>query len=179
MFPSQSHESSLKLLCCDCILQVKLDSPDEFLTSIHGHYGCLIDRAPVFIRSLTLESNKRTYGPYGIEKGTYFSLPTTGGKIIGFHGKSSCHLDAIGVHLMPNKPSPCNSIVQTKSYFSNGSERVAYSVVQGGVARGYDVIVAFRQKDDHYSNGLPYNFPNKTFDSASSSDSENAKVKNR
>lgn len=166
------------MLCCD-FPQVNLNSPDEFLTSIHGHYGCLIERGPVFIRSLTLESNKKTYGPFGTEQGTYFSLPTTGGKIIGFHGKSGWYLDAIGVHLLPqSKPSPLNSVVQTKKYFSNGSDRVAYSVVQGGAIRGYDVIVAFRQKDDSYSNDLSCNFPKQTCYSGESSDSENGKVKN-
>lgn len=159
-------------------MQVKLDSPDEFLTSIHGHYGSLIERGPVFVRSLTLESNKRTYGPFGIEQGIYFSLPTTGGKIIGFHGKSGWYLDAIGVHLKPHKPSPFKSSVQTQNYFSTGTDRVAYSVVQGGVSRGYDVIVAFRQKDDYNSNGSAYNFPNQTCYSGESSDSEKGKVRN-
>ena len=168
------------MICSDFLLQVKLDSPDEFLTSIHGHYGYLIERGPVFIRSLTLKSNKKTYGPFGNEQGTYFSLPTTGDKIIGFHGKSSWYLDAIGVHLKPHKPIPSqlNSVVPIKKKFYNGCDRVAYSVVQGGVARGYDVIVAFREKDDCYTNDLPSNFPKQTFYSGESSDSEKGKVRN-
>ena len=54
------------------------------------------------VRSLTLHSNKRQYGPYGKEQGEKFSTSLTSGKIIGFHGRSSTFLDSIGVHLEPS-----------------------------------------------------------------------------
>ncbi|KAM3341815.1 hypothetical protein P3S68_026781 [Capsicum galapagoense] len=46
------------------------------------------------IRQITFYTNK---GKYGTEIGTYFSSSAARGKIIGFHGKSGAHLNAIGV----------------------------------------------------------------------------------
>jgi hypothetical protein len=48
---------------------------------------------------------KRKNGPFGIQFGTYFSNPLTGGKIVGFHGHSSWYLDSIRVYLMQRNPS--------------------------------------------------------------------------
>ncbi|XP_042493606.1 jacalin-related lectin 19-like [Macadamia integrifolia] len=79
--------------------KVILDYPNEFVTSIHGHYGNMSSGGPVFIRSLTIESNKKTYGPYGVEQGTKFSFQMMGGKIVGFHGKSGIYMDSIGVYV--------------------------------------------------------------------------------
>ncbi|XP_021600814.2 jacalin-related lectin 3 isoform X2 [Manihot esculenta] len=81
--------------------KVKLDYPDEYLVSVSGHYGNVVDCGPILIRSLTFESNKRKYGPFGIQQGTHFSFPLTGGKLVGFHGRCSWYLDSIGVYLMP------------------------------------------------------------------------------
>ncbi|KAE8659886.1 Jacalin-related lectin 3 [Hibiscus syriacus] len=83
--------------------KVKLDFPNEFLTSVHGYYGSLKERGPILVRSLTFHSNRKTYGPFGIEQGTSFSMNK--GKIIGFHGRSGWYLDAIGVHskTIPNQ----------------------------------------------------------------------------
>lgn len=50
------------------------------------------------ISSLKFETNLRKYGPYGEEKGMYFSIPKMGGKIVGFYGKSGWLLDSIGVY---------------------------------------------------------------------------------
>ncbi|KAF8012319.1 hypothetical protein BT93_I0456 [Corymbia citriodora subsp. variegata] len=73
---------------------------DEYLTSISGYIKSCIS-CPTVIRSLTFQSNKRTIGPFGDEKGVYFSSPTMGGKIIGFYGRSGNHLDAIGAYFEP------------------------------------------------------------------------------
>jgi hypothetical protein len=84
-------------------LQVTLDYPDEFLTSIHGCYEkvwCM----PTQITSLTFQSNKATYGPFGRKLDrTDFSIQALGSKIVGFHGRSSSvtGLRAIGAHLKP------------------------------------------------------------------------------
>ena len=112
------------------IFQVKLEYPDEFLTSIHGHYGSINEWGPAFVCSLTFESNKKTYGPYGIEQGTYFSFPMIGGKIVGFHGKCGWYLDAIGAYPEPlgHKPYGSNYLVQSH-YFANGIEKFNYSLV--------------------------------------------------
>ncbi|KAF2324626.1 hypothetical protein GH714_015711 [Hevea brasiliensis] len=102
--------------------KVKLDYPDEFLTSIHGHYG------------------------------TYFSFPMTGGKIVGFHGKSGLFLDAIGIYLKPvQQQKSFKSLVQSKSLVNNGAENIGYSVIQGSAGNSYDIVVAVRQKDEYGS----------------------------
>ncbi|XP_061968848.1 uncharacterized protein LOC133692143 isoform X2 [Populus nigra] len=127
---------------------VKLDCPDEFLTSVHGYYGSLDGWGPVFVRSLTFRSNKKTYGPFGVEQGTYFSFPMSGGKIVGFHGKSGWYLDAIGIYLKPlQKQKTSKALVQSKSYINNGTENISYSMMQGA-GNGFDIFVAVKQKDD-------------------------------
>ncbi|XP_059638038.1 jacalin-related lectin 3-like [Cornus florida] len=76
---------------------VKLDYPDEFLVSIWGYCGQVANM--VCIRSLGFQSNKRMFGPFGVEEGEKFEIPSTGGKIIGFHGSSHDYLTSIGVYL--------------------------------------------------------------------------------
>ncbi|KAG8380553.1 hypothetical protein BUALT_Bualt06G0027600 [Buddleja alternifolia] len=51
------------------------------------------------IRSLTFETKWRTFGPFGVQEGTPFSLPMKGGKIVGLIGGSRWYLDAIGAHV--------------------------------------------------------------------------------
>lgn len=137
-----------QLFLYDQILQVKLDCPDEFLTSVHGYYGSLDGWGPVFVRSLTFQSNKKTYGPFGVEQGTYFSFPTSGGKIVGFHGKSGWYLDAIGIYLKPiQKQKTSKSLVQSRNYITNGTDNISYTMMQGA-GNGFDVFVAVKQKED-------------------------------
>jgi len=81
-------------------MQIDLYDSDEYLTSISGYIRSS-SSCPTVIRSLTFQSNKRKIGPFGDEKGVYFSSPTTGGKVIGFYGRSGDHLDAIGVYFEP------------------------------------------------------------------------------
>ncbi|XP_074573439.1 agglutinin-like [Curcuma longa] len=69
---------------------------DEYLTSIRGHYGYLRDS--LVVKSLTFTSNKATYGPYGEENGSPFTLNAQGGKIVGFFARSGQYLDAIGIY---------------------------------------------------------------------------------
>lgn len=77
-------------------MQVVFDQ-DEHLVSIRGYYSDLSKWriALVVIRSLTLETNKKSHGPFGVEEGTKFSFPT-GIKLVGLHGRSGSFLDAIG-----------------------------------------------------------------------------------
>lgn len=53
------------------------------------------------IRSLTLKSNRRTYGPFGTPNGTYsFEISSSNvDKILGFFGSSGDYLDHIGAYL--------------------------------------------------------------------------------
>ncbi|KAK1257050.1 hypothetical protein QJS04_geneDACA023721 [Acorus gramineus] len=79
--------------------QFVLDYPNEFLTRIEGHYSPFSNVLQL-IRSLTFYTNMgNKYGPYGVEEGTYFDIPTKGAEIVGFFGRSGGLLDAIGVYL--------------------------------------------------------------------------------
>ncbi|KAF9686777.1 hypothetical protein SADUNF_Sadunf02G0025000 [Salix dunnii] len=98
--------------------KVKLDYPDEYLVSISGYICCLVEYGPVLVRSLMFESNKKKYGPFGIQYGTYYSIPMTGGKIVGFHGRSSWYLDSIGVYLMPLLQRNQSSTFSTPQYYT-------------------------------------------------------------
>lgn len=129
-------------------VQVKLDYPDEFLTSIHGYYGSLNQWGTTFVRSLSLESNTKKYGPFGVEEGTYFSFPLTGGKIVGFHGRCGWYLDAIGVYLKPlQQPKPSKALAHSQNYLTNTTDNAGFSVIQGSVGESYDIVLAVRQRD--------------------------------
>lgn len=74
----------------------------------------MVDYGQVLVRSLMFESNKRKYGPFGIQQGTHFLFPLSGGRVVGFHGRSSWNLDSIGFYLKPvlqrcpsNSLTPC------------------------------------------------------------------------
>eukprot|EP00262_Sarcandra_glabra_P006765 TRINITY_DN1929_c0_g1_i1.p1 TRINITY_DN1929_c0_g1~~TRINITY_DN1929_c0_g1_i1.p1 ORF type:complete len:219 (-),score=31.38 TRINITY_DN1929_c0_g1_i1:233-832(-) len=78
---------------------IKFLYPEEFLTTVSGHYSPVVNGGTPVIRSLTLKSNQRTFGPFGVEEGTPFSFPMDGGLIVGFRGRSGWYLDAIGFRL--------------------------------------------------------------------------------
>ncbi|XP_050384164.1 agglutinin-like [Argentina anserina] len=83
--------------------EIKLEYPEEFLVSISGYYSGVnwIVGDPVILRSLTFESNKRTFGPFGVQVGTPFNFRVQDGeKIVGFKGRDGWHLDAIGFHIL-------------------------------------------------------------------------------
>ncbi|XP_059629078.1 jacalin-related lectin 19-like [Cornus florida] len=79
---------------------VKLDYPIEYLLSISGHYG-YNDNNTLVLRSLTLQSNIKQYGPYGTENGTHFITPLAAGKIVGFFGRDGARLDSIRAYIKP------------------------------------------------------------------------------
>jgi hypothetical protein len=91
--------------------QVKLDYPHEVLTCVYGYYNTNRGEGPRVLRSLTFITNRGKYGPFGDEAGGFFSSAmTTEGKVVGFHGRSGQHLDAIGVHMQhwlgDRRPAP-------------------------------------------------------------------------
>ncbi|XWS14527.1 hypothetical protein CRYUN_Cryun35bG0017500 [Craigia yunnanensis] len=155
--------------------KIKLDYPDEFLTSIHGYHGSLNERGPILVRSLTFHSNRKAYGPYGIEQGTNFSM--TRGKIVGFHGRCGWYLDAIGVYSKPIlKLNPSKTIIHAQSFVGNGAEKGGYSVIQGSVGESYDIVLAVRQRDA-FGNPLPRELSRQT--SSSSDDSSDVEPKSK
>ncbi|KAJ7966807.1 Jacalin-related lectin like [Quillaja saponaria] len=79
---------------------VQFEYPNEVLTCISGYYGIVgRDECKKVVKSVSFQTNRGRYGPYGNETGTYFSSTKTEGKIVGFHGRSGCYLYAIGVHI--------------------------------------------------------------------------------
>ncbi|GFP85673.1 jacalin-related lectin 19 [Phtheirospermum japonicum] len=83
--------------------EIKLQFPEEFLIAVTGHYYPVVRGGSPVIRSLMFKSNRRTFGPYGVEEGTPFFFPMEGGQIVGFKGKSGWYLDAIGFHISKTK----------------------------------------------------------------------------
>ncbi|RCV17022.1 hypothetical protein SETIT_3G185500v2 [Setaria italica] len=86
--------------------KIVFDFPSEVLTHITGFLDSAIIMGPTVVRSLTFHTNKRTYGPYGDESGTYFSTSFTNGRIVGFHGREGWYIDGIGVHVQEGKVAP-------------------------------------------------------------------------
>nr|CAJ38387.1 jacalin-domain protein [Plantago major] len=91
--------------------EIKLQFPDEVLTSVSGHCCPVVHGGSPVIRSLTFKSNKRTFGPFGVEEGSPFSFPMEGGQIVGFKGRNGWFVDAIGFHISPIK---ANKVVKTQ-----------------------------------------------------------------
>ncbi|KAK3220557.1 hypothetical protein Dsin_014527 [Dipteronia sinensis] len=89
------------------IYRIKLDnrSTDEYFTGISGYYWALDGNSCLeceyqVVRSITLYTNKATYGPFGEEIGTFFISPACdNAKLVGLHGRCGAYLDAIGVHV--------------------------------------------------------------------------------
>ncbi|XP_039158546.1 disease resistance protein RUN1-like [Eucalyptus grandis] len=71
----------------------------QYLISVSGHIDD--DGGHDVVRSLKIHSNKKTYGPFGAERGRPFDLSHSGRQIIGFHGKCCSHLHSIGAHFGP------------------------------------------------------------------------------
>lgn len=94
------HGGATNAFKTDTIL---FDHPFEILTSISGYYGTVLLKGPTVIKSLTFHTNRRNYGPYGEEQGTFFPTKLLQGKIVGFHGRKGWCLDAIGVHMLEAK----------------------------------------------------------------------------
>lgn len=105
------------------------------------------------MRALTLESNKRKYGPFGVEQGTPFAFPKVQGRIVGFLGKSGWYLDSIGAYIEPfqNQITPNQTYYSQQNVFHATEDNSEYSILQGSLGPKYDLIVAVRQKDDRTS----------------------------
>lgn len=75
-------------------MQIKLQYPEEFLVSVSGHYS--VFNGSQVIRSLSFKTNRRSFGPFGVEEGTPFTFSMDGGSIVGFNGRSGWYIDSIG-----------------------------------------------------------------------------------
>ncbi|KAF8112434.1 hypothetical protein N665_0064s0066 [Sinapis alba] len=114
--------------------KVKLDYPHEYLTSVKGTYSAFDVWGNLCIRSLSFESNRKKYGPFGVESGTYFSMPKSDSKIIGFYGKAGWYLDSIGVYLQPvPKENPSSKIVlHSPQSVPHGDKKLEHSMIHAG-----------------------------------------------
>lgn len=85
------------------ILQICIDYPNEYLTSISG----TIDNSggsfsPPMLMSLSFHTNQIRYGPYGnSDKGIPFSYDGKDGMIVGFYGRAGKYIDSIGIYVIP------------------------------------------------------------------------------
>ncbi|XP_059648680.1 jacalin-related lectin 3-like isoform X2 [Cornus florida] len=99
--------------------RVKLNYPTEYLVSISGYCGYYLSTYLV-VKSLTLHSNIKQYGPYGKEEGSHFMTPLTVGKIVGFFGRVGERLDSIGVYIKPFQTiTPCVGLFGTTGVGTN------------------------------------------------------------
>ncbi|ERN01274.1 jacalin-related lectin 3 isoform X1 [Amborella trichopoda] len=136
--------------------KVKLEYPEEVLTWLSGHYGPMSSGCPTIIRSLTFQTNLKKYGPFGVQQGTHFSFTMSGGKVVGFHGRSGWHLDSIGLHLKPlSDPEPESEL---PNYYSQvlvpaqSTTKNGYDIVHGTDAKGhYDFVLKVRDKKDAFN----------------------------
>lgn len=56
--------------------------------------------APEVLRLLKFESNKRSFGPFGVEEGMPFNFRVKDNEqIVGFKGRNGWYLDGIGFHI--------------------------------------------------------------------------------
>ncbi|CAN1836976.1 Jacalin-related lectin 19 [Linum perenne] len=79
--------------------------PDEYLTQIHGYYHPVVHGGHPVIRSLTFTTNKRRFGPFGVEEGKPFTHNLEGVSVVGFSGRGGWYLDSIGVHYVESSKS--------------------------------------------------------------------------
>ncbi|KAK9061324.1 hypothetical protein SSX86_018504 [Deinandra increscens subsp. villosa] len=83
---------------------IRIDYPDEYIKAVSGTYGT--ENSNRVVTSISFTTNQNHYGPFGTNKGTVFSYDVKEGKaIVGFHGRASSYLYAIGVYVMPKSPA--------------------------------------------------------------------------
>ncbi|XP_050233626.1 jacalin-related lectin 19 [Mercurialis annua] len=103
--------------------EIKLQYPGEYLVSASGNYCPVVHGGSPVIRSITFKSNRRTFGPFGIEEGTPFTLSMDGCCIVGFTGRSGWYVDGIGFRLGRRPQSP-----KLLTKFQKGFQRLGSSV---------------------------------------------------
>jgi hypothetical protein len=92
------------------------------LLGVSGYYSPVVYGAGPVIRSLTIKTNQRTVGPFGVEEGTPFNFLTNGGHIVGLYGRSGWFLDSLGLYLSPPKPNLFQRIQMKFKGFNNSKD---------------------------------------------------------
>ncbi|XP_015572833.1 jacalin-related lectin 19 [Ricinus communis] len=109
--------------------EIKLQYPEEYLVSASGNYCPVVYGGSPVIRSITFKSNRRTFGPFGIEEGTPFTLSMDGRRVVGFTGRSGWYLDAIGFRLSPSQST------KLLKKFQKGIQRLTSSVARSPASK--------------------------------------------
>lgn len=72
----------------------------EFLKEVSRTFGPY--EGSTVIRSINFITNKQTYGPFGRQEGTPFSVPAqNNSSVVGFFGRSGKYINAVGVYVQP------------------------------------------------------------------------------
>ncbi|XP_042498809.1 inactive protein RESTRICTED TEV MOVEMENT 1-like [Macadamia integrifolia] len=81
---------------------IDIDYPSEFITGISG-YNWYWYKNELALKSLTIETNRRKFGPFGEQVGKSFCIQMgTNRCFAGFHGRSnSSFVHSIGVYIKP------------------------------------------------------------------------------
>ncbi|KAI7729340.1 hypothetical protein M8C21_004794, partial [Ambrosia artemisiifolia] len=81
--------------------QVVNRGTNEYLMSISGTSNYLFGSKTQVVTSICFMTNLKLYGPYGNSYGAPFSHDVKDGVVVGFHGRASDYINAIGVYVMP------------------------------------------------------------------------------
>lgn len=84
-------------------MQIRL-APSEIVTEVSGTTGTFREDDIEYnvIASLTIVTNVKPYGPFGIPQSTHFSVPIQeGGSIVGFFACAGKYVEALGVYARP------------------------------------------------------------------------------
>ncbi|KAJ0709632.1 putative jacalin-like lectin domain-containing protein [Helianthus annuus] len=116
--------------------QIKLKFPEEILMGVSGNFCPMVYGGFPVIQSLSFKSNRRTFGPFGMEQGTPFKFFTNGGHIVSFYGRSGWVLDSIGFRLSTHKPSLLRRIqMRIKGFNHHSTEDDEHQKAKG--SKGY------------------------------------------
>jgi hypothetical protein len=95
------HHHSIRSL--HAYVQIDLGDAED-VREVSGTYGAF--EGAITLTSLRLVTSSRTWGPWGVENGTRFSITApNGSSIAGFYARAGTRLvDAIGVYIRPVVP---------------------------------------------------------------------------
>ncbi|XP_019099773.1 PREDICTED: jacalin-related lectin 23-like, partial [Camelina sativa] len=110
-------------------------NPYEYIKSVEATYDKPDNFRNIVITSLTFETSKGTAVFCGSKVGKKFKLEQKGRRLVGFHGKDSSAIDALGAYFAP-LPTPTPMIPAKKLLAIGGNGGVAWDDgVYDGVRR--------------------------------------------
>ncbi|GJN17922.1 hypothetical protein PR202_gb05030 [Eleusine coracana subsp. coracana] len=96
--------------------KIELEYPYEFVTGVSGSYREAHGGSLPVVRSLTFTTSRgKVHGPFGYDdQGMPFAYPMEGGVVVGFTGRSSWHVDALGLYVAALRPETICDAVQER-----------------------------------------------------------------